>query len=87
LIDGCNPPAIDSLAPDFTLSRRTTSRSSFPACGQWVVLYFYPKDFTSGLRWKRTTSSAVSPNTKNDAVILGVCQDQASHKQFCTKED
>src|SRR5882672_3964219 len=42
-------PAVGSVAPEFTL----TSQEGKPVSlkdyhGKWVVLYFYPKDFTSG---------------------------------------
>jgi peroxiredoxin Q/BCP len=43
------PPAVGSAAPSFTLTNsegKTTSLADFK--GQWVVLYFYPKDFTGG---------------------------------------
>jgi peroxiredoxin Q/BCP len=42
-------PAVGSAAPSFTLTNnegKTTSLSDFK--GKWVVLYFYPKDFTGG---------------------------------------
>ena len=43
------PPAVGSPAPAFTLTSnegKPTSLSDFK--GKWVVLYFYPKDFTAG---------------------------------------
>jgi peroxiredoxin Q/BCP len=43
------PPAVGSAAPSFTLANsegKTSSLSDFK--GKWVVLYFYPKDFTGG---------------------------------------
>ena len=43
-------PELDRPAPEFTLPTNTgdgeISLSDYR--GQWVVLYFYPKDFTSG---------------------------------------
>ena len=45
---GAAPP-VGSVAPSFTLTNnegKTTSLSDFK--GKWVVLYFYPKDFTGG---------------------------------------
>ncbi len=42
---GNNPPSVGSPAPDFTLSsqdRQPVKLSAFR--GQWVVLYFYPKE-------------------------------------------
>lgn len=55
--------------------------------GQWVVLYFYPKDDTPGC-----TTEACSFRDENSliqdqgAVVLGVSKDSvASHKKFATK--
>ena len=42
-------PAVGDLAPAFTLTDDTgTSRSLEDERGGWVVLFFYPKDFTPG---------------------------------------
>ena len=43
------PPKVGAAAPAFTLTSdqgKPTSLSDFK--GKWVVLYFYPKDFTGG---------------------------------------
>ena len=48
-IVAAGPPAVGSPAPAFTLTSnegKPTSLSEFK--GKWVVLYFYPKDFTGG---------------------------------------
>ena len=56
--------------------------------GKWVVLYFYPKDFTSGCtveahNFQRDTAQYEQKN----AVIVGVSmQDEDSHQKFCAKE-
>ena len=52
--------------------------------GKWVVLYFYPKDFTGGCT---TQACELRDNIfafkKEDAVILGVSVDDvASHEKF-----
>jgi peroxiredoxin Q/BCP len=55
--------------------------------GKWVVLYFYPKDNTSGctLEAKDFTSS-VKDFEESGAVILGVSPDSTnSHQKFITK--
>lgn len=42
-------PAVGSPAPDFTLPCQDSSTVSLASLrGQWVVLYFYPKDKTPG---------------------------------------
>ncbi len=56
--------------------------------GKWVVLYFYPKDFTSGctLEANNFQRDLAKYETLN-AVIVGVSVDSAeSHKDFCVKE-
>ncbi len=46
---GDKAPAVGSTAPDFTLkSQENKPVSLHDFKGKWVVLYFYPKDFTSG---------------------------------------
>ena len=42
-------PAVGEAAPDFTLTDDAgTSQSLSAQRGRWVVLFFYPKDFTPG---------------------------------------
>src|SRR5216110_196584 len=44
-----NQPEIGKPAPDFSLATGDGSQVSLKDFkGKWVVLYFYPKDFTSG---------------------------------------
>src|SRR5205823_7612128 len=56
--------------------------------GKWAVLYFYPKDFTSGCTLEaRNFQRDLVKYEQTDAVILGVSVDTAqSHKDFCAKE-
>ena len=84
-----NPPAIGSPAPDFTLNSQERQPVQLSALrGQWVVLYFYPKDFTSGCTVEaHNFERDLSEYQKRNAVILGVSvQDEDTHKQFCAKE-
>jgi thioredoxin-dependent peroxiredoxin len=84
-----NPPAVGSPAPDFTLSSQDGQPVKLSALhGQWVVLYFYPKDFTSGCTVEaRNFQRDLAEYQKRNAIILGVSvQDEATHKQFCAKE-
>ncbi len=82
-------PAVGSMAPDFTLSSQEgKSVSLHDYKGQWVVLYFYPKDFTSGCTIEaHNFERDQAQYTAKKAAILGVSVDTVdSHQQFCTKE-
>ncbi len=82
-------PAVGSVAPEFTLiSQQGTPVSLKDYRGKWVVLYFYPKDFTSGCTIEAHNFQRDQLQyQQRDVVVLGVSVDTAdSHKQFCTKE-
>ena len=82
-------PVAGSAAPDFSLSSQDGSQVSLKDFrGKWVVLYFYPKDFTSGCTLEaHNFQSDQAEYGRRNAVILGVSADSAeSHKNFCTKE-
>ena len=82
-------PAVGSAAPEFTLnSQDGTPVSLKDFHGKWVVLYFYPKDFTSGCTVEaHNFQRDLAQYQQKGAVILGVSVDSAdSHKQFCAKE-
>jgi peroxiredoxin Q/BCP len=55
--------------------------------GKWVVLYFYPKDNTSGCtREAIEFSEQLSDFAKLDAVVIGISPDSpASHQKFAEK--
>ncbi|MDP9147124.1 MAG: peroxiredoxin, partial [Acidobacteriota bacterium] len=86
---GDKAPAVGTTAPDFTLnSQENKPVSLHDFKGKWVVLYFYPKDFTSGctVEAHNFQRDQAKYDTKN-AVIVGVSmQDADSHQKFCTKE-
>ncbi len=82
-------PIAGSPAPQFTLkSQDGTPVSLQDYLGQWVVLYFYPKDFTSGCTLEaRNFQRDLAEYKKLNAVILGVSVDNPdSHRRFCAKE-
>ncbi|WP_252512800.1 peroxiredoxin [Acinetobacter brisouii] len=55
--------------------------------GQWVVLYFYPKDNSPGCTQEANQFKALYPQfIKNSAVVLGVSLDDVkSHQKFSEK--
>jgi thioredoxin-dependent peroxiredoxin len=86
---GAAIPAVGSVAPEFTLtSQEGTPVSLKDFHGKWVVLYFYPKDFTSGCTIEaHNFQRDQAQYLQKGVVVLGVSVDSAdSHKQFCTKE-
>jgi thioredoxin-dependent peroxiredoxin len=83
------PPAVGANAPAFSLpSQEGASVSLDQVRGQWVVLYFYPKDFTSGCTLEaHNFQRDIEKYQQRKAVVLGVSLDTVdSHKGFCTKE-
>jgi peroxiredoxin Q/BCP len=82
-------PEVGQSAPEFTLkSNEGKDISLRDYRGKWVVLYFYPKDFTQGCTIQaRNFQRDLALYEKAGAVILGVSVDSAeSHKDFCAKE-
>jgi peroxiredoxin Q/BCP len=82
-------PAVGAAAPEFKLTTNEGKQASLADFkGKWVVLYFYPKDFTSGCTLEaRNFQRDLAKYEKINAVILGVSIDTAeSHKSFCAKE-
>src|SRR6185295_13565400 len=82
-------PAVGATAPTFNLTTNEGKQVSLKDFrGKWVVLYFYPKDFTSGCTLEaRNFQRDLAKYEAANAVILGVSVDTAeSHKEFCTKE-
>ena len=82
-------PAVGAPAPDFTLNAQDGKPVSLRDFrGQWVVLYFYPKDFTSGCtKEARNFQHDLALYEQKNAVILGVSgQDEVTHEKFCTAE-
>ncbi|MEL6221677.1 MAG: peroxiredoxin [Cyanobacteria bacterium J06627_8] len=88
-LGGPQPP-LNEPAPQFTLPTNTgdgqISLSDYR--GQWIVLYFYPRDFTPGCtleaqRFQRDLSEFQTRNTQ----VIGVSADDVdSHAEFCDSE-
>lgn len=86
---GIKTPTVSTVAPDFTLnSQEGKSVSLHEFKGKWVVLYFYPKDMTSGCTIEaHNFQRDLAKYDARNAVILGVSmQDEKSHQEFCAKE-
>jgi peroxiredoxin Q/BCP len=86
---GEKAPPPGTPAPDFTLNSqdgKPVSLHDFK--GKWVVLYFYPRDFTSGCtKEAHNFQRDLAQYEQKNAVILGLSvQDEVSHQKFCTKE-
>jgi thioredoxin-dependent peroxiredoxin len=87
--DSAQPPAVGSQAPTFNLPSQEGGQISLNQFkGKWVVLYFYPKDFSSGCTIEaHNFQRDIDKYTQKNAVIVGVSVDTVdSHKGFCAKE-
>ncbi|MCL6435518.1 MAG: peroxiredoxin [Leptolyngbyaceae cyanobacterium HOT.MB2.61] len=88
-LGGPQPP-LNQPAPEFTLPTNTGDGTISLADyrGKWVVVYFYPKDFTSGCtlearRFQQDLPKYLNRNTE----ILGISADSVdSHAKFCDSE-
>jgi peroxiredoxin Q/BCP len=81
-------PAVGAEAPDFTLLTDAGEPLTLAALrGRPVVLYFYPKDDTSGCTTEACEFRDLFPRfAEGDAVILGVSPDPVrSHVKFKAK--
>jgi peroxiredoxin Q/BCP len=83
-------PTVNQAAPDFSLPTNSgdgqVSLSDYR--GKWLVVYFYPKDFTSGCtiearRFQQDLPKYLAKNTQ----IIGISADDVnSHAEFCDSE-
>jgi peroxiredoxin Q/BCP len=81
---------IGDKAPDFSLENQAGEKISLKQFeGKWVILYFYPKDNTSGCTLEAVEFTALKEELeKLNAVILGVSPDSAkSHYNFIGKKE
>ena len=76
---------IGTKAPDFTLpDQNGTMHSLSEFKGKKVILYFYPKDNTSGCTKQACAFGELYPQfTEKGATVIGISKDSvASHKKF-----
>ncbi|HTR81629.1 MAG TPA: thioredoxin-dependent thiol peroxidase [Bacteroidota bacterium] len=81
---------VGDKAPDFSLYGDDGERHSLSALkGKKVVLYFYPKDDTSGCTKEACSfRDNLSSLKKKGAVVVGISADSVnSHKKFISKYD
>ncbi len=82
-------PQAGAEAPGFTLPSQDGQPVSLKDLrGKWVVLYFYPKDGTSGCTLEAHNFQRDLPGYEaRNAMIVGVSVDTTgSHKEFCAKQ-
>lgn len=81
---------VGQKAPEFATPNQKGEISKLADfAGQWLVLYFYPKDNTPGCTTEAIDFTALSPQFQQlNAVILGVSPDSAkSHCRFIEKHN
>jgi peroxiredoxin Q/BCP len=82
-------PAAGSPAPTFSLPNQAGANVGLDQYkGKWVVLYFYPKDFTGGCTIEaHNFQRDLDKFKEKNAEVVGVSVDTTdSHKGFCDKE-
>ena len=83
-------PVEGDPAPDFNLPDADGRRRALADyTGKWLVLYFYPKDSTSGCTTEAVEFSGLLPRfLALGADIVGVSRDKpASHRKFIDKHE
>lgn len=83
-------PVIGDIAPDFNLPEDLNGTLTLSSLrGQKVVLFFYPKDDTSGCTKESIAFSALKAEfEKADTVIVGISPDTvAKHQKFRSKHN
>jgi peroxiredoxin Q/BCP len=74
--------------PNFSLPNQDGSvRTLSDFAGQWLVVYFYPKDDTPGctIQGKAMTATKADFDAAGIKVVGVSADDVASHKNFCNK--
>jgi peroxiredoxin Q/BCP len=97
---GGSLPALDAPAPDFNLpgvapgpgsgqgTAQATQLALADFAGLWLVLYFYPRDFTGGCTLEaRGFQKDLKAFQRAGAAVVGVSADDPdSHASFCSEE-
>ena len=80
-------PELNSPAPNFNLAGVKSSKLA-DFSGQWLVLYFYPRDFTEGCTIEaRGFQQDLGLFHQAGAEVVGISADNPeSHAQFCGSE-
>ncbi|MBF0495686.1 MAG: peroxiredoxin [Deltaproteobacteria bacterium] len=84
---------VGTTAPDFCLDgidaagqEKQIRLSSLLGQGQYLVLYFYPKDSTPGCTQEACDFRDSFNRIRNKAIVIGISQDSlASHRKFKEK--
>src|ERR1700759_2450243 len=80
--------AVGSKAPGFALESDAGKKTTLgDFAGQWLVLYFYPRDSTPGCTREAQEVTQAAPHlAKLDAAVVGVSKDSVkSHGSFRDK--
>ncbi|MFM8260569.1 MAG: peroxiredoxin [Vulcanococcus sp.] len=79
---------LGGVAPDARGEASATDLSLADFAGQWLVLYFYPRDFTEGCTIEaRGFQRDLAAFDKAGAAVVGISADDAdSHSRFCGSE-
>lgn len=78
-------PTVGKRAPQFALTDQDGKKHELKDyAGTWLLIYFYPKDHTSGCTAEACAVRDIFPSfEKLDAAVLGVSPDtEAKHKKF-----
>ena len=80
--------ALPAVVPDGSGGAETTTLSLAAFRGQWLVLFFYPRDFTSGCTLEaRGFQRDLEAFRSRGAAVAGVSADDGeSHESFCGSE-
>jgi peroxiredoxin Q/BCP len=82
-------PTVGAPAPDFTLETANGPVRLADFKGKTLVLYFYPKDDTTGCTKEAQEFTALAPQfAKAGATVIGVSKDSLkAHEKFTAKYD